>query len=538
MPPASDWISEVIVPTTADSPAANSAGGVRLGADRLSKRYGEVQANHDVSLSVAPGEIHAVVGENGAGKSTLMRMLQGVEMPDSGGIIVDDRLVSLHGPQQAFALGIGMVHQEFMLAPDLTLLENLVLGEEPVRGAAGPFSRIDWRGAEESGRVLAVKAAIEIDWSRRAGSTPVHVRQFVEIIRLLRRGARILILDEPTAVLAPQQVDDLFALLRSLRDQGTTILFISHKLKEVMALADRVTVMRRGEVCFSSRVQDTSADEIAQQMIGREHAPFLAPKSRGRNEVTGSVVLEVKGLSIAAIEKSHPLYDIDITVLSGEIVGIAGVSGNGQHELIECLVGLRRAGAGSVSLSGQEITDAGNGHRRRLGMGYVSADRRHEGLALDATIEANVLAGSHRSSPICNGRFLDRNAMRQTVAKRLQSLDVRHGAIGNPVASLSGGNQQKLVFAREIAIKPELLVVSQPTRGVDLMGIAAIHEILRNYRDDGGAVLLVSEELDELIDLSDRIYVMAGGRIVGERKAGEASVMDIGSLMLGQGGHG
>ena len=533
-------------------PAANAAGGrwaenmtaaeinandqdvtIRLGAAGLNKRYGNVQANRDVSLAVGSGEIHAIVGENGAGKSTLMRILQGIEQADSGSIIVDDKPANLSGPQQAFSLGIGMVHQEFMLAPDLTLLENLVLGEEPLKTVAGPFARIDWDEARLSGNALAEQAAIKIDWSRRAGSTPVHVRQFVEIIRLLRRGTRILILDEPTAVLAPQQVDDLFSLLRSLREQGTTILFISHKLNEVMALADRVTVMRRGEVCFSESVKNTSAEEIARHMIGHEHSPQQQTEKRSSDKFQAEdKVLEVQNLSIAAIEKSHPLDDINIALSRGEIAGIAGVSGNGQHELIECLVGLRAPGSGAVLLSGQDVTHADNGYRRQLGMGYVSADRRHEGLALDASIEANVVAGSHRAAPVCNGGFLDRKAMRNTAAERLQSLDVRYGGLTNPVSSLSGGNQQKLVFAREIAIKPDLLVVSQPTRGVDLVGIAAIHDILRRYRDDGGAVLLVSEELDELLDLSDRIYVMADGRIVGERKTSETSIADIGNLML------
>ena len=524
--------------TVADNNAQDHDVTVRLGADGLSKRYGNVQANRNVSLSVGPSEIHAIVGENGAGKSTLMRMLQGIERADSGTIIVDDQHIDLPGPQQAFTLGIGMVHQEFMLAPDLSLLENLVLGEEPLRNAAGPVSRIDWDKARQSGNALATQAAIRIDWGRRAGSTPVHVRQFVEIIRLLRRGARILILDEPTAVLAPQQVQDLFSLLRTLREQGTTVLFISHKLKEVMALADHVTVMRRGEVCFSGLVNETSAEEVAGYMIGQEHfLPQSAIRRPADTNASEDTVLEVRNLSIEALEKSHPLHDISITLSRGEIVGIAGVSGNGQHELIECLVGLRAPGNGSVVLSGKEVTRADNGRRRQLGMGYVSADRRHEGLALEASIEANVVAGSHRLPPVCSGYFLDRSAMRATGADRLQSLDVRHGALTNPVSSLSGGNQQKLVFAREIAIKPGLLVVSQPTRGVDLLGIAAIHDILRKFRDDGGAVLFVSEELDELLDLSDRIYVMAGGRIVGERTSGEAGIADIGSMMLMQDEH-
>lgn len=516
--------------------ALESNVAVRIGADGLSKSYGNVRANRNVSLSVAPGEIHAIVGENGAGKSTLMRMLQGIEHPDSGHVIVDDKAINLSGPQQAFACGIGMVHQEFMLAPDLTLLENLVLGDEPVRLAAGPASRIDWREALQSGTEIAGQTAIDVDWSRRAGSTPVHVRQFVEIIRLLRRGARILILDEPTAVLAPQQVEDLFKLLVGLRANGTTIVFISHKLKEVMALADRVTVMRRGEVCFSSRIADTSAEEIAGHMIGHEElrSPAGGPSASDQKK-SGQTVLDVRKLSIPAIEKSHPLHDIDMQLAKGEIVGIAGVSGNGQHELIECLVGLRSARGGAITFSGQDITDFDNGQRRQLGMGYVSADRRHEGLALEASIEANVVAGSQRQPPVSRGFLLDLKAMRKAATDRLSALNVRYGRLQNPVSSLSGGNQQKLVFAREISSDPSLLIVSQPTRGVDLKGIAAIHEILIEFRDAGGTVLLVSEELEEILDLSDRIYVMAGGRIVAERAARETDIAEIGRLMLMQG---
>ena len=511
---------------------------VRIGAEKLSKHYGTVQANHDVTLAVEPGEIHAIVGENGAGKSTLMRMLQGVEQPDSGRIIVDDEAIRLSGPQQAFALGIGMVHQEFMLAPDLTLLENLVLGDEPVRRSMGPVSTIDWDSARATGNSLAEQAAVSVDWDRRAGSTPVHVRQYVEIIRLLRRGARILILDEPTAVLAPQQVDDLIRLLKTLRESGTTILFISHKLREVMALADRVTVMRRGEVCFSSVIDQTSIDEIAGHMIGHQELPAVSERQvRGSDADPGKTVLTVAGLCTPSVEKSQPLHDIEIDVRGGEIVGIAGVSGNGQHELIECLVGLREASDGSIRLKENEITDLDNGQRRRLGMGYISADRRHEGLATEATIEANVIAGSHRDPPISRGWFLDRTAMHRLALERLQSLNVRFGEVTDPVSSLSGGNQQRLVFAREIAPAPLLLVVSQPTRGVDLNGIAAIHEILRDFRDASGSVLLVSEELDEILSLSDRIYVMASGRIVAQRDANNTDMNEIGRLMLTHGKH-
>ncbi len=513
------------------------SGGVsvRLGAERLCKTYGRIEANRDISIAVAPGEIHAIVGENGAGKSTLMRMLQGIEQPDSGQIIVDDKTVRLSGPPQAFALGIGMVHQEFMLAPDLTLLENLVLGDEPVVRELGPASRIDWREALESGERLARETAAEVDWSRTARNTPVHIQQFVEIIRLLRRGTRILILDEPTAVLAPPQVDDLFGLLRKLRDDGTTILFISHKLREVMALADRVTVIRRGEVQYSSPVADTDADTIASHMVGGAQTPEKSAASRSDRPEAGDTVLDVRGLTTPVVEKSHPLHGVDLHIAGGEIVGLAGVSGNGQNELVECLVGLREGDGGTVHLAGEDITRLTNQERRARGIGYISADRRHEGLALDASVETNVIAGSHRRPPVRKGYFFDRGAMRRVARERLDFIGVRYGALNDAASGLSGGNQQRLVFAREIAANPTLLVVSQPTRGVDLVGIAAIHAILSDFRNAGGSVLLVSEELDEILALSDRILVMADGAIVGEMDTGEADIGRIGRLMVMQG---
>lgn len=507
---------------------------VRLGAVDIHKRYGNVLANSGISLQVAPGEIHAVVGENGAGKSTLMRILQGLEKPDRGTIIVDDEAVHLNHPQQALGLGIGMVHQEFMLAADLSLLENFVLGIEP---ANGPLGRIDWAAAREAGDALAGQTGVSIDWSRRAGTAPVHVQQFVEITRLLHRGARVLILDEPTAVLAPPQVEDLFGLLRRLRDSGTTILFISHKLREVTALADRVTVLRRGRVTFSSAIADTDADTIAEHIVGEREE--TAPAGAGeRTPADGSLetVLAAKGLSTPSVEKSHSLHDIDLEVRSGEIVGMAGVAGNGQDELVECLVGLRRIEAGGLFHRGRDITHADNATRRARGLAFVSPDRGHEGLAIAASVEANVAAGSHRAPPIARGPFLNRSAMHQVATERLNRLGVTYANLSDPARSLSGGNQQRLVFAREIAGDPSLLVVSQPTRGVDLNGIAAIHQILRDFRDHGGSVFLVSEELEELLDLSDRILVIAAGRIVGQRDARATDMAELGRLMVQQDG--
>lgn len=503
----------------------------RLGARALCKTYGSVEANRDVTFDVAPGEIHAVVGENGAGKSTLMRCLQGIERPDSGTIVVDDQPVRFTQPQQALGLGIGMVHQEFMMAPDLTLLENLVLGDEPERLSLGVLSRIDWAQARASGEALADQAGVNIDWDRRAGSAPVHVQQFVEILRLLRRGTRILILDEPTAVLAPQQVNDLFELLRRLRESGTTIVFISHKLREVMALADRVTVLRRGEVTYRAKLADTDAETIASHIVGGGDTA-VSPMRRDAGTEPGDMVLSVAGLTTPSIDKSHPLHGVDLTVRSGEIVGIAGVAGNGQDELVECLVGLRACGSGRIDLCGREVTTAGNADRRALGLAYVSADRRHEGLAIDATVESNVIAGSHRKETVRRGPLLDPGRMRALARKRLEALGVRFGTLNDNAASLSGGNQQRLVFARETDGDPTFMMAAQPTRGVDINGIDAIHRFLAEFRDRGGAVLLVSEELEELLALSDRIVVMSGGRIVGSVDGATADVQSIGRMMV------
>jgi ABC-type uncharacterized transport system ATPase subunit len=504
---------------------------IALGAVDLHKSYGEVRANRGISIAVAAGAIHAVVGENGAGKSTLMRMLQGVEVPDHGHVVIDDAPVRLTGPRDALARGIGMVHQEFMMAPDLSLLENLVLGDEPVTRPLGPISRIDWRRAEAEGQTLADSIGAHIDWHRRTGSVPVHIRQFVEIIRLLRRGCRVLILDEPTAVLAPPQVDELFTLLRRLRDTGATILFISHKIREVMALADQVTVIRQGETVFHADIPDTTADEIASHIVhgGARLDGTDAPPIHG----AGKVMLRVAGLSAPSIEKSQALRDIAFDLHAGEILGLAGVSGNGQVELVECLAGLRAASGGTLTLDGVDLRGLDVAARRHAGIAYVSADRRNEGLTLAAEIGTNVTAGSHRNAPITRGGWLNRRALRKMASERLDALKVRYGNLRDPASSLSGGNQQKLVFAREIAGAPRLLIASQPTRGVDLNGIEAIRRLIRDFRNGGGAVLLASEELDELQALSDRIIVIADGALVGEAVDPRGDPGRIGRMMVG-----
>lgn len=491
-----------------------------------------MQANDDITLSVAPAEIHAVVGENGAGKSTLMRLLQGLEQPDSGTIIHNDHPMRLRDPQQALGLGIGMVHQEFMLAPDLSLLENLVLGDEPLRRRVGPLSLVDWDAAKAEGDALARQANIDIDWHRRADGAPVHVRQYVEIFRLLRRGMDVLILDEPTAVLAPQQVGQLFALLRNLRQQGTAIIFISHKLNEVMALADRITVIRRGQVIASSTVAETDIDTLTGHIVGQGGVLPGAERIDWTPARDVRPLLQVQALDAPSIARSHPLIDIDFDVHAGEIVGVAGISGNGQEELFQCLAGLRAPAAGAIWIDGHDLAGQDNAAFRRAGLGFVSPDRAHEGLATTATIGENVMAASHRDGDNRLGPFLNPAALAKAARQRLGRLNVVYGRLADLANSLSGGNQQRLVFSREIAGEPRLLVVSQPTRGVDLGGIAAIHAIIAAYARNGGAVLLVSEELDELIALSHRILVMAGGRLVGEVQSDDATQESIGRLML------
>lgn len=514
---------------------AEPAPRIRLGARDVHKYYGEVHANRGISFEVRPGEIHAVVGENGAGKSTLMRILQGLEQPDQGGVIVDDREVRLTSPRHALSLGIGMVHQEFMLAGDLSLIENFVLGAEPVKRRFGAFASVDWQAAIAAGDELASRAGIAMDWTRSAGGSPVHTQQFLEIIRLLYRGARILILDEPTAVLAPPQVNDLFLMLRALRDGGATIVFISHKIREVMAFADRVTVIRRGEVTYRAAIAETDEATISRHIMGETEAGEPVAAARAVAPVSVEPVLSVAGLGAASVEKSHPLHDLALDVRAGEIVGLAGVSGNGQVELLECLMGLRRADGGSVSFRGEDVSSLSTAGRRSRGIGFVSPDRAHEGLAVSASVMANAIAGSHRSAPIKAGPFMRLGKAREIARERLSRLGVRYGQLSDPAASLSGGNQQRLVFAREIAGAPSLLIVSQPTRGVDLNGIAAIHSILRGFRDEGGAVLLVSEELDELIELCDRVVVMADGRIVGEQPREGMDIQALGRMMVLQG---
>jgi simple sugar transport system ATP-binding protein len=500
---------------------------VRIGARGVTRRFGAVVANDRVELSVAPRTIHAVVGGNGAGKSTLMRILQGVDAPDEGRVILDDRPVRLEGPADAFARGVGMVHQEFMLAPPLSLLENLILAREP----AGFAGLIDWRRAEGEADRVAALAGVAIDWRRKAVDAPVHMRQILEILRLLYRGADVLILDEPTAVLAPAQIEDLLTLMRKLKAEGRTIVFISHKLDEVMKVADAITVMRSGRVVEATTPSATGVAELARAMVGEpiEAAP-LAPRARPSLGPLLSARALV-GVDTLGFERLGP---VDLEVRRGEILGVAGVGGNGQDELVACVAGLAVPVAGSMAFDGRDLTGLPTPRFRETGIGYVSADRASEGLCLTASIRDNFVAGREREPIFSRFGLLRRAKIESEARKALNRLSVRFGALDDPAGSLSGGNQQRLAIARELEREPKLLVAAQPTRGVDIAGTAFIHRLLAAFRDRGGAILLVSESLEEILALSDRIVCLFKGRIVGELDREEASLGALGRMMLGQ----
>jgi simple sugar transport system ATP-binding protein len=496
---------------------------IRLGAHGVTRRFGAVVANKDIDFRARRGTVHAIVGGNGAGKSTLMRILQGMDRPTEGVVIVDGLPTVFLGPADAFARGIGMVHQEFMLVPGLSLLENLVLAHEPVDA----LGRLDKQAALAAALRLEKLAGVKLDWDMPVEDAPVHVRQIVEILRLLYRGADALILDEPTAVLAPPQIKELIALLRKLRDEGRTILFISHKLDEVLAVADEITVIRAGKVIGTVPVAEASKPKLAEMMIGE-----ILARPSARPSSTGKPALEIAGLSVRDARGHAGLSDFGLTLRSGEIVGIAGIAGNGQDELAAAITGLGRIDAGTIRIAGADARPCSLRQRRLMGLAYLSPDRAAEGLCLPASIGENAIAGHHRRPDLSRHGLLRAGAIARHVEALLDRYSVVRGSAAQPIGSLSGGNQQRVAIARELDGDPKVLLACQPTRGVDIRGIAFIHQCLLDYRDRGGAVLVISEELEELITLSDRIVVIYGGRITGEVERGSAGLEDIGRLML------
>jgi simple sugar transport system ATP-binding protein len=491
----------------------------------IGKRFPGVIANDQVNLVVRGGTVHALVGENGAGKSTLMKILYGVQRPDQGTIEVDGREVTFHSPSDAIAAGIGMVFQHFMLADNLTVLENVVLGAERLHGSGDR--------ARARIRELAASYGFDLDPDRLVENLGVGDRQRVEILKVLYRGARTIILDEPTAVLVPQEVDELFENLRGLKAEGLTVLFISHKLDEVLAVADDVTVIRRGRTVTTVDPRQTTARQLAELMVGSE----LPSPSTETSTVTDVVQLSVRGLSLADPHGGRDLLtDVSFDIRRGEVVGIAGVEGNGQAELVEAIMGMRRT-AGTLMLrtaSGDlDISQWSTAQRREAGIGYIPEDRHRHGLLLDAPLWENRMLGHQTREPNRRGPFIDRRGARADTERIVADYDVRTPSIDTTARALSGGNQQKLIVGREMSGDPLVLIASHPTRGVDVGAQAAIWDHIKTARREGLAVLLISADLDELIGLSDTIHVMLRGRLVGSVDPQTVTPQQLGSAMTG-----
>ena len=508
--------------STAAAPAEGAAQvAVRLRG--IGKRFPGVVANHDVDLDVRRGTIHAVVGENGAGKSTLMKILYGVQEPDSGTIEIEGSPVRLHSPADAIAAGVGMVFQHFMLADNLTVLENVVLGAERLHGIGS--------GARAEIARLSDAYGLGVEPDQLVEELGVGARQRVEILKVLYRGARIVILDEPTAVLVPQEVDELFGNLRELRAEGLSVLFISHKLDEVLSVADEVTVVRRGTTIASVAPAEVTARELAELMVGSE----LPSPSTESSTVTEDVLLQVEHLTLPSTQGRPLLEDVSLTIHRGEVLGVAGVEGNGQAELVEAIMGMRPGVTGDLRLAGATLTGRSTRQRREAGIGYIPEDRHRHGLLLDSPLWENRVLGHQTSRPSARGVLIDRRAARSDTERIIEQYDVRTPGPDVLARALSGGNQQKLIVGREMSGEPVLLIAAHPTRGVDVGAQAAIWDHVRAARRDGLAVLLVSADLDELIGLSDRIQVILRGRLVGTFDPSTVTPEELGSAMTGVG---
>lgn len=494
---------------------------VRLGG--IVKRFGTFAANDDIDLTVRAGSVHAVVGENGAGKSTLMKILSGEESPDAGTIEIDGRPVTFRSPRDAQAAGIGIVHQHFLLAPALRVWENIVLADEP-----GGHVLIDSARARREVVELAERTGFPVAVDAEVADLGVGMRQRVEILKVLYRDARIIILDEPTAVLVPAEADALFAAMRAFTRAGAAVIFISHKLDEVLSFADDITVIRAGRVVGTAVPAETTAAQLARLMVTAE-MPVVAPRAA---PVSDRVVLETRGLGVAGDDSVAPLSEVDLQVHAGEIVGIAGVEGNGQSELLAALIG-RADATGAVFLDGDDVTALTTVDRRARGMGYISEDRHRDGIVLPLALRENAVLGYQQLPPVRRGPWFRRSEAARAAAEIIAAFDVRGGGPATRAASLSGGNQQKFIVGRELLRSPRLLLAAHPTRGVDIGAQAAIWSELTAARDRGLATLLVSADLDEILALSDRILVLHRGRLVAEVDARGADAGTIGEYMTG-----
>jgi simple sugar transport system ATP-binding protein len=498
----------------------NAPSAVRL--EGILKRFPGVIANHDIHLAVARGTVHAIVGENGAGKSTLMKILYGMQKPDAGTIEIDGAERTFSTPQQAIKAGIGMVHQHFMLADNLTVLENVVLGAESLHGIRA--------GARRKILEISDSYGLGVDPDALVEDLGVGARQRVEILKVLYRGARILILDEPTAVLVPHEVDELFGNLRELTGEGLTVIFISHKLDEVLSVADAITVIRRGTTVASVDPKQVTAHQLAELMVGSE---LPSPETR-ESTVTTVPVLRVEGLTVHSPDGRAIVDGVTFSIHKGEVVGIAGVEGNGQAELVDAIMGIRPS-TGTVRLGETEVETWTTRKRREAGIGYIPEDRHRQGLLLDSPLWENRMLGHQTESPNASGPFLNIAGARKDTQRIVEQYDVRTPSIDVSAASLSGGNQQKLIVGREMSHDPVLLVASHPTRGVDVGAQADIWEHIRTARAAGLGVLLISADLDELIGLSDSLKVILRGRLVADADPADVTPEQLGSAMTGAG---
>ncbi len=492
----------------------------------ITKRFPGVLANDDVNFDLRAGEVHALLGENGAGKSTLMNILYGLYTPDEGEILLHGKPIELGSTKAAIEHGIGMVHQHFMLIPVMTVAENIVLATEPRR--AGVL--LDYDGAERRVRELSARYGLIVDPTARVDRTTVGQQQRVEILKALYRGAEILILDEPTAVLTPQEAKELFEIIRSLTTQGKSIIFITHKLNEVLEIADRITTLRRGVVVDTVPGPGATEEGLARMMVGRE-VLLRVDKDAAK---PGAPLLTVEDLTVVDDRGLETVHDVSFEVRAGEILGVAGVDANGQSELIDAIAGLRPVHAGRIVVDGHDLTHAHAKEALDAGIGHIPEDRHRRGLVLPFSLTENLALHAYRQAPNSKRGLLNLRAMVARARKLLQEFDVRGGTPSTPAYALSGGNQQKVVLAREIDGNPKVLIAAQPTRGLDVGAIEFVHQRLIEQRDNGRAVLLVSLELEEILSLSDRILVIYEGRIVGEFPP-SATEEELGLAMTGGG---
>jgi simple sugar transport system ATP-binding protein len=509
--------------TEHDTTAGAQPPAVRVSG--ITKRFPGVVANEDVHLEVRRGEIHALLGENGAGKSTLSNILTGLYQPDEGHIEIDGRRVAFGSPREANEAGVGLVHQHFRLDPAYTVAENVALGEH---------GRYRADETEQRVRELSARHGLHVDPTARVWQLSVGEQQRVELLKVLSRGAGVLILDEPTAVLTPQEATALFAALRAFAAEGRAVIFISHKLDEVMSVSDRVTVLRDGRTVGVVETRTTSPRELARLMVGRDVVFHEDDLSERASVDTERPVLEVRGVTTLDDRGQEALRDVSVVVHAGEIVGVCGVAGNGQRELAEVISGTRSARHGEVVVDGRRLRMGDPRDAIRAGVGHIPEDRLHTGLAGGASVEENLVLKSYRSSPVSKGPFLRRRWIRANAERLMERFDVKAPSPATPTRLLSGGNVQKVVLAREFSQEPTVLVAASPTRGLDVGAIETVRHLLLEAARSGVGVLLISEELDEVLALADRIVVLAGGTVVGSVRRGEADIDELGLMMGGR----